>query len=259
MTKDSRLYARFALDFPDGPKIAPLSDSAFRTLVEMTCYSRRMLSDGFIDDRIATLKWKPKAITELSQNDNERPSLVKVEGGYRIHDFEEHQQTRADIERKRDAGRLGGLAKAGKSPSKRLADAKAPASASQKSSASTSLAITETETETTTTDVVVETAQKRGTRIPQPFIVTGEMRSWAAERVPGVSVDGSTERFVNYWRAKTRDATKLDWRATWDNWLLADFDKLHRHTKPTKDERALSVIEQGKRIQESRERKAIEA
>lgn len=87
------------------------------------------------------------------------------------------------------------------------------------------------------------TAQKRGTRIPQPFIVNGEMRTWAAERVPGVNVDGSTERFVNYWRAKTRDATKLDWRATWDNWLLADFDKIARSRgKPTPEERARATL-----------------
>lgn len=94
----------------------------------------------------------------------------------------------------------------------------------------------------TTTDVVV-TAQKRGTRIPQPFVVTAEMRQWAAKRVPGVNVDASTEKFVNYWRAKTRDATKHDWRATWDNWLISDFER-GPQSKPTRTEENLSVVQQ---------------
>lgn len=66
-------------------------------------------------------------------------------------------------------------------------------------------------------------ARKRGTRIPDPFIVTKEMREWAADRVPNVNVNASTERFVNYWRAESgAKASKLDWVATWRNWLLRD-------------------------------------
>jgi hypothetical protein len=65
----------------------------------------------------------------------------------------------------------------------------------------------------------------RGTRISQPFIVTTAMRGWAAERVPGLDVNRSTETFVNHWRAKSgKDATKIDWIATWRNWLIRDFD-----------------------------------
>jgi hypothetical protein len=69
-------------------------------------------------------------------------------------------------------------------------------------------------------------ARKRGTRIPDPFIVTGEMRAWAAERCPGVDVNLSTERFVNYWRAKAgKEATKVDWKRTWNNWMLNDQER----------------------------------
>jgi hypothetical protein len=76
------------------------------------------------------------------------------------------------------------------------------------------------------TDVDTGGARKRGTRIPDPFIVTGEMRAWAAERCPGVDVNLSTERFVNYWRAKAgKEATKVDWKRTWNNWLLNDQER----------------------------------
>ncbi|MBA6043854.1 hypothetical protein [Pseudomonas lactis] len=54
--------------------------------------------------------------------------------------------------------------------------------------------------------------------MPEPFNVTGDMRKWAAERTPGVSLTNETEKFVNHWRGNGQ--TKLDWIATWRNWLL---------------------------------------
>lgn len=64
-------------------------------------------------------------------------------------------------------------------------------------------------------------ATPRGTRLPEPFHLTTDMRAWAAEKRPCVDPVLETEKFVNYWRAKSgRDATKLDWRATWNNWIL---------------------------------------
>ncbi|KAF1032981.1 MAG: hypothetical protein GAK37_00301 [Pseudomonas sp.] len=59
---------------------------------------------------------------------------------------------------------------------------------------------------------------KRKSRLPEPFNVTGDMRKWAAERAPGVSLVNETEKFVNYWRGN--GSTKADWIATWRNWLL---------------------------------------
>lgn len=144
MAKDSRLYGKFTLDFPDHEKIAILSDSAFRMLVEMTLYSRRMLTDGRVSVRLAHAKWSQSAAEELLSNDDGNPSIFVDDGDYVIHDFAEHQTTKADVEemreKKRAAGRKGGLAKAkkGASPAttgKSLAGAKqvlggVPASAS---------------------------------------------------------------------------------------------------------------------------------
>lgn len=67
--------------------------------------------------------------------------------------------------------------------------------------------------------------RKRGTRIPDDFAVTPDMVAWARERVPHVDGKTETEKFVNYWRAKTKDATKLDWVATWRNWMLNAADR----------------------------------
>jgi hypothetical protein len=69
-------------------------------------------------------------------------------------------------------------------------------------------------------------APKRAQRIPDDFQPSREMVGWAAERCPGVDGRRETEKFKNYWRAKSgRDATKLDWPATWRNWMLNAADR----------------------------------
>lgn len=148
--KDRRLYARFDIGMDEHPKVMLLSDAAFRALIESTMYARRQLTDGYLDERIATRKWGADVAKELTSNSDDRPSWIKVDGGYMIHDFAEHQVTSADIEAKRGAGRAGGLAKAKQTASTSLA----PASKVLKQNASKPLAKTETETETETLAVV---------------------------------------------------------------------------------------------------------
>ena len=145
-TKDRRLYAKFDIGMDEHAKIMFLSDAAFRALFESTLYARRQLTDGFLDSRIVARKWSAESVAELTSNDPERPSWIKVDGGYQIHDFAEHQVTTKDIDAKREAGRKGGLAK----PKQNASTTEAPASKVLEQIASTSLAKTETETETET-------------------------------------------------------------------------------------------------------------
>jgi hypothetical protein len=141
--KDDRLYAKFTLDFADHEKIMPLSSDAFRCLVEATLWSRRLQTDGLLPRRLAVARWSLEILTELCENDDEKPSLIEVEKGWLIRDFAEHQDTKAEIEARRAqakaAGQLGGLAKA-KRPAKR------PAKRTVSAPLSKSLAETETET-----------------------------------------------------------------------------------------------------------------
>lgn len=58
---------------------------------------------------------------------------------------------------------------------------------------------------------------KRKSRLPDEFIVTGDMRKWAAESAPLVNLRLETESFCDYWRGKGE--TKADWVATWRNWM----------------------------------------
>jgi hypothetical protein len=47
------------------------------------------------------------------------------------------------------------------------------------------------------------------------------MVTWAQKNHPQVDGRRETEKFINYWTAKSgRDATKLDWVLTWKNWII---------------------------------------
>jgi hypothetical protein len=162
-----------------------------------------MLSDGFVDRRIASKKWRAKSISELLANDVTKPSLAEVDGGYQIHDYAEHQQTRADIEKKRTAGSMGGKASA-------------QARASTDAQPSPKLT-TETETETSSSTKKSEAA-KRGTRIHSSFAITDDMREWARTNTPHIDIDVKLPEFIDYWAGVPGEkGVKLDWVAAWRN------------------------------------------
>ena len=148
--KDKRLYARFDIGMDEHPKIMLLSDAAFRALHEATYYSRRQLTDGFLDERVVRRKWRDEVIEELCSNHAERPSLFQVEGGWQIRDYSEHQTTTADIEAKREAGRRGGQARVSNLQAGAQAGASNVLKQNAKQTATAPQAITETETETET-------------------------------------------------------------------------------------------------------------
>lgn len=60
---------------------------------------------------------------------------------------------------------------------------------------------------------------RRGERLSQDWELPDEWRQWAEAKVPSVDADREAEKFRNFWIAKAgKDAAKLDWFATWQNW-----------------------------------------
>lgn len=233
--KDRRLYARFDIGMDEHPKIMLLSDAAFRALIESTMYARRQLTDGFLDSRIVSRKWGDAVAEELTSNSPDRASWLKVEGGYQIHDFAEHQTTTADITAKRQAGRAGGLAKAKQAASKAVA----PASNVPKQNASKPVAKTETETETETYISAVAgatsltpqppAAGQTGTTIPKNFHLTPQMIAWALNSCPNIEAKSTTDKFMRHYRSVAgRQQFKTDWMAAWELWML----KAQSYAKP---------------------------
>jgi len=101
---------------------------------------------------------------------------------------------------------------------------------------------TERETEKET-----ETEKKRGTkgsRLSADWVLPKDWEDWAKQERPDLNLRSVGEQFRDYWSAKAGSgATKLDWQATWRNWVrnqrqerinLADIAKV---TVPSRMER----------------------
>lgn len=116
MPKDKRLFMTFPIDFADHPKVARLSDAAFRAFVEMNGYCRQQDTDGHIDVIVAKRRWKAKSIKELLDSDPERPLLLEHGQRYVLRSYADHQETResreARLERNRANGAKGGRPRA---------------------------------------------------------------------------------------------------------------------------------------------------
>jgi uncharacterized protein YdaU (DUF1376 family) len=63
---------------------------------------------------------------------------------------------------------------------------------------------------------------KKGCRVPEPFVVTSDMRRWAEQNYPTLDVDRATQNFVDFWKGKAgKEGVKLDWEATWRNGMTS--------------------------------------
>lgn len=91
---------------------------------------------------------------------------------------------------------------------------------------------------------------RRGTRIPDDFAVTAEMVEWARQHAPDVNGRRATEAFLDHFRsAPGQKGVKLDWVATWRNWLRTEQDRATRrstrsgHARQSSTDRAVAQAE----------------
>ena len=232
-----RLWAKFTLEFADHPKIAGLSDGAFRMLVEMILWSRQGLTDGFIPTAVAHRKWHTDSLTdsgyeslnELCTNDVRSPSLSEVEGGYQIHDFVEVQGSRDSVERRSEKNRANVKSRWERNEVRTVHAANTNRSAENR----------EQRTDTPPTYVGGGVGEGKpststGTRLPDDFTVTTPMRQWADTNTPGIDLQAATAEFVDYWRSVPGSrGRKVDWTATWRNSMRRYADQHRRATRPT--------------------------
>lgn len=110
-------------------------------------------------------------------------------------------------------------------------DARAYASALQNTSLSSSSSSSSPESKKDNPIGLSKKATVRGSRLPDDFTVTDEMRAFAQTRAPDVRIDLETEKFRNYWTALAGSkGVKLDWPATWRNWMLRAQEDRHART-----------------------------
>lgn len=115
MPRDKRLWMTFPIDMHRHPKITRLSVTARWAFVEMNGEARLRDNDGVFDAVDAEHEWSKKVLDQLVASHPTRPLVQRVGETYRIREFGEHQETRADrearVERNRRNGGKGGRPK----------------------------------------------------------------------------------------------------------------------------------------------------
>jgi hypothetical protein len=84
----------------------------------------------------------------------------------------------------------------------------------------------------------------RGTRLPEHFPVTGEMRTWAREHAP---LCGTTDHdaFCDYWHSSPgAKGRKVDWVKTWRNWMRREQERRIRQQPRAAPSRPMATGDQ---------------
>lgn len=234
---DERTYIKVHDGIEDHPKIMTLTDRSFRVLVTTWGWCSRHKTNGRVPDAV----WKKRASAKV-RDELAAVDLVEQRDGFVVmHDYLKHQRSAELIdeirETKKRAGRMGNHKRwhveqgIGDPACEFCVDGDSQEvsqvrSHPDRTGTSQSDRKTSPETETETDKEITPSLRsgvprKRGSRIPDDFTAAPEMVAWARDRVPNVDGRVETEKFINYWQAKTgKDATKLDWEATWRNWML---------------------------------------
>lgn len=242
--------------FYDHPKTEELSDSAIALWTRAGSYCARHLTDGFISHRKADRMCDnpATAITELV----DAGLWERESDGYRFHDWHEYQPTREEALAASKAKSVGGAVGNHRRwhVERGRVDPQCPYCADpHRSTDRITDQLTESlpnhPTRPDPTSLPSEdlfgaspeappsddekpskkTSSKRASRLPEDFQVTAEMVAWAGKNAPNVDGRLETQKFCNYWHAKSgKDATKLDWIRTWKNWMLTAEERASRFT-----------------------------
>lgn len=134
-------YIRVDVLMPTNPKVCGLGLASRWLLIELWCYCGQHLTDGYVPAQV----WRRTGRARDRQALVDNGFASKTDGGYLMHDYLEHQRSRAEVddlrEKRRKAGERGGHARANakqvleqesqhlssKSPSKHLAESEAEA------------------------------------------------------------------------------------------------------------------------------------
>lgn len=79
---------------------------------------------------------------------------------------------------------------------------------------------------------------KRGTRLPDDFIVPADWREQALREHPNLDIDAQALRFTRYWQsAGGQKACKVNWRLAWLNWCDSPLNQPKRTFEPSHAEK----------------------
>lgn len=89
-----------------------------------------------------------------------------------------------------------------------------------------------------TTQKPSEPKAKRGTRLPDDFIVPADWREQALREHPSLDIDAQARRFTRYWQsAGGQKACKVNWRLAWLHWCDSPLNQSKRAFEPSHAEK----------------------
>lgn len=221
-------WVRLDDGLPTHPKIAGLSDAAFRLYVTALCYAGQHLTDGVVV--VAALhRSKPGAVRELLA----ARLFEKIGNDIVIHDYLDYQLTRAAVlemrERNRAAGAKGGKARAANAEASAKQDAKQDAK--RDASATLSEVLSEVSSE--------GSSEIQAHPIPSPPILGNEEKTGGGPP-PSFSSKGNGKDPLTKWRLPIKDSKPWriplsciePWRGKLtDDTIHDELDKLVRLTQ----------------------------
>lgn len=188
-------------------------------------WSADNLTDGFIPPSILTRFGTKRDAERLVSVGLWHVAEQYGETGWRFHEWDERQPTRAQKMAERlvraEAGKAGGLASG---RSRRQANPKQDASPRLEPPSRPDPSLHPSDVERDA--AAAAHTPRKGTRLPDGWNPEPDLIDAMRTECPGIDLQAEHRKFTDYWRAKTgRDATKLDWAATWRNWI--------RNARPT--------------------------
>lgn len=210
------------------PKVMRAGNEALGLWVRSLSWSVAHLTDGAVPhDLVAMLGARQETADRLVSAGLWHETF----DGYEFHDWAEYQFTRERVVNQRETNRA------------RLAnwrDQKGASSNTVSNAVTNDVRImshTHTHTHRESNDASVDDGIKsddlsvkkkvsavksRGSRVSDDFAVDDSLRKYAAEKAAALDVDREREKFINYFAsASGANAVKLDWRKTFQNWLLS--------------------------------------
>lgn len=232
------------------PKVVDLSKDAKLLYLAGLCYCGAQLTDGLITNGatrilLATIEANCEAIASLVDAGLWETNEA---GGYRVHDYLEHQSSRDEVLAVRDAraraGQAGGVKsgatrRAKKAANEAIASPLVEAKTKQKQIQNTDTELESIEIAPASVDIAPVAITTNGatrdmqstgqahkpkpakqTALPADYPLTDEMRVWARMEVPDLAdrIDTEHKKFCNHYRSKGE--RRADWRPAWETWMI---------------------------------------
>lgn len=214
-------FVKLDNQFPDHPKVLEAGPQAAWLYVAGLCYCSRQLSDGFIPASIVSRLCDVRAPKVLASRLVRVGLWVETEGGYRVHNYLDHQTSAKDVSAAREAN---------KERQRKWRERNNNGVTNAVTNGEVTRPETDIETETeletdirTTSPATpsrerAATPKKRATPLPQNWTPDPDLRAWGSENYPKLDLYTETQKFKNHALANGR--VQKDWRAAWRNWII---------------------------------------